>query len=114
MATRGLVCIKDGDTYKCVYNHYDSYPSCLGSVLTRHYNSTELVKQLIEKGVNGFISIGSSVDDDGLTETFTDEDPTPMKSFDAIDDVYRWADDLMCQWVYIWDSDINCWTTNQA
>lgn len=113
MATRGLVCIKDGDTYKCVYNHYDSHPSCLGDVLTRHYCSTDRVNRLIEKGVNGFISIGTTVDS-GLTETFPAKDPTPMNMFDNIDDVYNWANDMLCEWVYIWDPDIGCWTTNQV
>ena len=51
MATRGRIGIQLSDgSILSVYHHWDSYESWLGRILTTHYNTKELVEQLIDGG----------------------------------------------------------------
>ena len=42
MGTRGVVAIKQGDSWRGVYNHYDSYPEGLGADLFEHLQGKDL------------------------------------------------------------------------
>ena len=52
MSTRSNVGILDNDTGKVegIYVHYDGYPSGIGKVLLKHYDSGERVQALIDLG----------------------------------------------------------------
>lgn len=51
MATRGRIGIELSDgSILSVYHHWDSYESWLGRILVEHYNSKELVSELIDGG----------------------------------------------------------------
>jgi len=50
MGTRSFIAIKDNDTIKGVYCHWDGYPEGVGAVLNEHYNDAERAKELISKG----------------------------------------------------------------
>ena len=42
MGTRGVVAIKQGDSWRGVYNHFDSYPEGLGADLFKHLQGGDL------------------------------------------------------------------------
>jgi hypothetical protein len=51
MGTRSRIGIQLSDeSVLSVYHHYDGYPEWLGRILTTHYNTKELVEQLIDGG----------------------------------------------------------------
>lgn len=50
MATRSAIIMKDGDTYKGIYCHWDGYPSGVGEILKHHYIDTGKVRELISLG----------------------------------------------------------------
>jgi hypothetical protein len=51
MATRSRIGLELSDgSILSVYHHSDGYPSWLGRILTTHYNTKELVEQLIDGG----------------------------------------------------------------
>lgn len=51
MATRGRVgIVRDDGTVASIYQHWDSYPSCLGATLLNHYKNKEKIEKLIALG----------------------------------------------------------------
>ena len=50
MGTRGRIGIQLGEGVLSVYHHWDSYPEWLGKILVEHYNTRELVEELIDGG----------------------------------------------------------------
>lgn len=50
MATRSYILIKDKNSYKGVYCHWDGYPENNGVLLTRYYKNKRKIKQLISLG----------------------------------------------------------------
>jgi len=50
MATRSYILIKDKNSYKGVYCHWDGYPDNNGVLLTRYYKNKRKIKQLISLG----------------------------------------------------------------
>lgn len=51
MSTRSRIGLELSDgSILSVYHHSDGYPSWLGRILTTHYNTKELVEQLIDGG----------------------------------------------------------------
>jgi hypothetical protein len=70
MATRGRIGIKlDNGTVASIYQHWDSYPSCLGATLLNNYKTKEKVEKLISLG--DCSSVREEVDiPNGMTHTF--------------------------------------------
>ena len=51
MGTRSRIGIQlSDDSILSVYHHYDGYPEWLGRILQTHYNTSELVSELIDGG----------------------------------------------------------------
>ena len=51
MSTRSRIGLELSDgSILSVYHHWDGYPEWLGRILTTHYNTKELVEQLIDGG----------------------------------------------------------------
>ena len=50
MATRSTIWLKDENSYKGVYCHWDGYLSNNGKILLENYNTLEKVKELISFG----------------------------------------------------------------
>ena len=50
MATRSTIWLKDENSYKGVYCHWDGYLSYNGKLLLENYNTLEKVKELISFG----------------------------------------------------------------
>ena len=51
MGTRARIGIQlSNDSVVSVYHHWDGYPSWLGRILNTHYNTEELVSELIDGG----------------------------------------------------------------
>ena len=50
MATRSTIWLKDKNSYKGVYCHWDGYLSNNGKLLLENYNTLEKVKELISLG----------------------------------------------------------------
>ena len=51
MGTRSYIAVKLSDgRWKCVYCHWDGYPSWNGKILYNHYNSQELAEALVAPG----------------------------------------------------------------
>ena len=51
MATRGRIGLQLSDgSILSVYHHWDSYPQWLGRTLVEHYNTQELVSELVDGG----------------------------------------------------------------
>jgi len=51
MATRGRVgVVRDDGTVASIYQHWYSYPSCLGATLLNHYKNKEKIEKLIALG----------------------------------------------------------------
>lgn len=51
MSTHAFIgVVENTGTLKYVYNHSDGYPSYLGKMLLKHYNTTELATALVNLG----------------------------------------------------------------
>ena len=50
MATSGVIAIKENGSYRAVYQHFDSYTSCLGKLLLEHYLDVDKVREAISFG----------------------------------------------------------------
>ncbi|MGQ1928170.1 hypothetical protein ACQ1R0_03780 [Ornithobacterium rhinotracheale] len=50
MATRAYLFVKENEQYKGIYNHSDGYPSYLGKMLKKYYNTAEKANQLVNTG----------------------------------------------------------------
>lgn len=55
MSTRCRIAINDGDSFRSIYCHYDGYPEYMGRQLPNHYNTTEIVNELINLGDISFL-----------------------------------------------------------
>lgn len=42
MATRSYIFVKKGESYKGIYCHFNGYPSRVGRILLKNYNSDDL------------------------------------------------------------------------
>ena len=78
MATRSTIGIKEGDTVRAIYCHWDGYPSGVGLGLIDNYNSKAQAEELIALG--GFSSLmetleetkaGAYENESDLARTFT-------------------------------------------
>jgi hypothetical protein len=70
MATRGRIgIVLDNGTVASIYQHWDSYPSCLGATLLNNYKTKEKVEKLI--ALVDCSSVREEVDiPNGMTHTF--------------------------------------------
>ena len=50
MATRSTIWLKDENSYKGIYCHWDGYLSNNGKILLENYNTLEKIKELISFG----------------------------------------------------------------
>lgn len=50
MSTNAIIAVKNNDSYKYIYLHWDGYPERTGNVLLRCYNTNEIVQELISLG----------------------------------------------------------------
>lgn len=50
MSTRSRIILKDGDTYKSIYCHFDGYLEGVGDILLKNYNTPKKVRDLISMG----------------------------------------------------------------
>lgn len=60
MATRSLIgyVTKDGNV-RGTYCHWDGYPAYMGNILDRHYNSPEVVEQLVQYEISNIGTDGT-------------------------------------------------------
>ena len=61
MATRSTIAIKEGETVRAIYCHWDGYPSGVGLGLIDNYNSKAQAEALIALG--GFSSLKETLDE---------------------------------------------------
>jgi hypothetical protein len=106
MATRCYIgkALPNGNI-QTVYCHFDGYLSYVGSILLDHYNSKELVDQLIDGG--DMSSLGETIDQ---TEYYIKrgEDIQSCKS----NEVVNWKSQLVdswCEYYYIYNPGTSMW-----
>lgn len=95
MSTRGAIGFIKNDVEKIAYNHYDSYPDCLGKHLLKYIES-----KTIEELDNVFESITFIYEDE---EYAFDPDNGFATQFE---DYHTFLyDSLFCEWAYIINLD---------
>lgn len=111
MATRSYIAIRNSDgTVSGVYCHWDGYPEGVGKTLTTHYNTPELVEELLKLG--SLSSLGSTITDPETVAYHRDRGE-PMES----DSSYKNHTDMILfarrelgvEWAYVWNG--NSWET---
>ena len=106
MATSAIVCVDDGSKVKCVYNHFDGYPSNLGNILNDHYNSWTAANKLIDAGKYGFSSIEKTI---GECEPYSEDDPTEMKVVNSVAAAKQYGRSMHCDYLYVYTKAQNSW-----
>lgn len=95
MATRSYIFVKKWESYKGIYCHFNGYPSGVGRILLKNYNSDDLANRLIDLG-----NIGSLCESLELTKLC-------LTNGDAI--ICKKLNDLMnlemIQYVYLWKNN---------
>ena len=113
MSTRGLIGIKEGDKYRVIYNHSDSYPEYLGKMLKKHYNTEEKAKELVGLGDVSYVAkeIGFKHNFDKAYKEHPDwtlaygrdrnETWTKPKEYKDLNEIYNHADHDGAEYVYL-------------
>ena len=116
MSTRGLIGVKEGDEWKTVYNHSDSYPEYLGKMLKKYYNTKEKAEELVGLGDLSFVGeeLGQKHDFEkaykehpkwtlayGRDRNETGTNPKTVKS---LEDVYNRATHMGAEYVYLFEN----------
>ena len=120
MATRARIGLelKDGSVLS-VYHHYDGYPEWLGRILETHYNTRELVEELIDGGDMSSLKTNttweSTFKEDAYTNTREeqplyyyergdiDDDSVYPKHFKNHQQMYKYAKNCGCEFLYTFD-----------
>lgn len=105
MSTRALVVVDFGDHVEYRYNHYDGYPSYLGSFLGKHMHDLPTIRSIFYEHKDwSWIEYGEAKQD-GITAGFY-EDEAGMNNevFDNIEEVARYVNNHHddCEFVYYW------------
>lgn len=105
MSTRAFIAVQEEpEVFRYIYSHFDGYPSHLGVMLAKHFDTREKAVELIDGG-----DISSVDDRDGVLEIDAYRDrgeswrtikPARVSSLaevvrasDGIDYVYLWTDE---------------------
>jgi hypothetical protein len=110
MATRALIGYLDDDrTFTCTYNHYDGYPSGLGKVLDKFYDTDERARVVAN---TGYIS---SIDpENGVIDSKYKESPDKIRLDgeweDALEEMAGKIDEYGGDYGYIWYEGDGDWT----
>ena len=74
MSTHSKIIMKEKNgIYRSIYCHFDGYPTGVGSVLIKHYNTEDKVRELINLGALSSIGseIGKKIDYDKMARSGT-------------------------------------------
>lgn len=118
MSTRSIVAMKldtsaasvnskpVGETYRCIYVHFDGYPEGIGAELLEHYTTTEKVESLLDEGDCSSIS-------DGVAESYRSRGETDCNADIVNGDIHKLAEyarDCWGAFLYVWDGTETGWT----
>ena len=129
MGTRGLIGIRKKGVLKGTYNHFDSYPSCLGDAIASEIKSKPIgyfeegfdrIKMVVETAKPTKAEIAKCKDMGLYDETVSQQRETDwycllkkaqgslIANIEAglmIDEARFMADSLFCEWAYVLDLD---------
>lgn len=141
MSTRSAVMVQIGKQIKAIYVHHDGYPSGVGSILNKHFNSQQSAEALIRNGNRGAIdrfvagalkqsSAGLFIDEfivrNLVVEFYREIRPDynltshcystnynePAETYDSyLQAVDAWIDLIWIRFCYFWDGKI-WWVNN--
>lgn len=124
MGTRSFITIKHKDnTYSGVYCHWDGYPDWNGKILTKDYQARSKVVDLIDGGDMSSLKTNqtwsSTLDDNNnYTNTReeqplyyyergeTDDDTVYPKHFKTHQQMYKYAKNCCCEYIYTFDDTV--------
>lgn len=124
MGTRSFITIKHKDnTYSGVYCHWDGYPDWNGKILTKDYQARSKVVDLIDGGDMSSLKTNqtwsSTLDEnDNYTNTReeqplyyyergeTDDDTVYPKHFKTHQQMYKYAKNCCCEYIYTFDDTV--------
>jgi len=124
MGTRSFITIKHKDnTYSGVYCHWDGYPDWNGKILTKDYQARSKVVDLIDGGDMSSLKTNqtwsSTLDDNNnYTNTReeqplyyyergeTDDNTVYPKHFKTHQQMYKYAKDCNCEYIYTFDDTV--------
>ena len=89
MATRSTIAIKQGNTIRAIYCHWDGYPEGVGATLANYYNNETVATALINLG--GFSSLHET-----LKETAEGAYKTESEQPRTFDSVEQWVNEFNC------------------
>ena len=104
------------EEWKTIYNHWDGYPEYLGKMLKDHYKDKDKVEKLIDLGDLDYVGekLGKKHKLDYMsakrhpnwTTTYSrdgNESNTEPKVIKTLDDIYKNADEMGEEYVYLFD-----------
>lgn len=124
MGTRSFITIKHKDnTYSGVYCHWNGYPDWNGKILTKDYQARSKVVDLIDGGDMSSLKTNqtwsSTLDEnDNYTNTReeqplyyyergeTDDDTVYPKHFKTHQQMYKYAKNCCCEYIYTFDDTV--------
>lgn len=106
MATRSNIGIEENGNVKYVYCHWDGYPSWVGAILKKYYNTEEKVKNLIELG--SISSLARSLDETIFYIRDGNEKYSSCKPLTTTIKEYINHGDPMIEYLYLYNKD-NGW-----
>lgn len=124
MGTRSFISIKHKDnTYSGVYCHWDGYPDWNGKILTKDYQARSKVVDLIDGGDMSSLKTNqtwsSTLDENNnYTNTReeqplyyyergeTDADTIYPKHFKTHQQMYKYAKNCCCEYIYTFDDTV--------
>lgn len=104
MSTKCRIAIKDINGYfRSIYCHYDGYPEYTGKQLVDHYNTNELVNDLIELGGISFL-------EDTIEETWPHSyygkgEYLNIKISKTLNDLLEYFISSGEDYLYLWDNN---------
>lgn len=100
MGTRSRIAIRNADnTYLSVYCHWDGYPSHVGAMLQKHYETEDKIRALLAGG--DFSSLKNSVADIEYFSKRRNEDLSPAQTSPDLDALCGLTQDTGGEWLYV-------------
>lgn len=113
MSTRCLIGISYDDHFETIYCHWDGYPEGVGRKLLLHYNSPELIEELL--GLGSISSLGTSADNSIAYVRDRGEDwkYNLPQTFDTYDEVAEYFYNSDCEYLYLFDTVKGEWVFSE-
>ena len=104
MSTRCRIAVKDDDTFRSIYCHYDGYPKYVGNILLNHYNSGELANKLIDLGdISCLLSTLKETEEQSYH--IKEQRARRIIEFETLKDMIDYFIQSDQEYLYLWDED---------